>query len=124
MQQSRMTYLNRVELDASLHDIDGGEGSVGDRTTDTSGSSTLEVVHQIIVGLAVSRRGGKEDGTRGLHDATKIEKVCCFMSILILDKDHTMDLYFLAYVGYVVVKNYFLAFQKSHKAKEIMRDVY
>jgi hypothetical protein len=32
-----MTYLHRVELDASLNDIDGGEGSVGDRTTDTSG---------------------------------------------------------------------------------------
>jgi hypothetical protein len=63
-----MTYLNRVELDASLDDIDGGEGSVGDRTTDTTGGGTLEVVHKIIVDLAVSRRGGKEYGTSS-HDA-------------------------------------------------------
>jgi hypothetical protein len=52
-------------------------------------TSTLEVVHKIIVGLAVSRRGGEEDGTRGLHGALilKVERFCCFMSILMLNKD-------------------------------------
>jgi hypothetical protein len=75
--QNDPTYLNRVELDASLNHIDGGEGSMGDRTTDTSRGSTLEKEHSIIVDLAVSRRGGKEDGTRGHGDKIQGDEYFC-----------------------------------------------
>ena len=57
-QRQQATHLDGVELDAGLHNIDGGEGAVGDGATDTTGGGTLEVVHEVVVLGA----GGGHDG--------------------------------------------------------------
>lgn len=61
------TYLDGVELDAGLHDIDGGEGAVGDGAADTAGGGTLEVVHEVVV---LGAGGGHDGGVVGLHGWT------------------------------------------------------
>ena len=70
------SYLDRVELDASLDDIDGGKGAVGDGAADTTGGGALEVVHEIVDLL---RAGGGHDGlvvgVHGWRYKNKSEKV-------------------------------------------------
>ena len=60
------TYLGRVELDTSLDDIDWSKSSVCKGTADTTGGSSLKVVHQVILGPVVFGRGQKDgSGCRG-----------------------------------------------------------
>ena len=57
------TYLLGVELNTSLDDIDGGKGSVCDGAADSSGGSSLEEVHAIVLVEVILRGRGQEDGT-------------------------------------------------------------
>lgn len=50
------TYLHGVELDTGLDDIDGRQGTVGDRAADTACRGTLQVVHEAILGAGGGRR--------------------------------------------------------------------
>ena len=50
------TYLHGVELHTRLDHIDGGQSTMGDRTTDTSSSGTLQVVLSIVLFEIVQRR--------------------------------------------------------------------
>jgi hypothetical protein len=53
------TYLDRVELDTSLDDIDWSESSVCEGAADTTRGSSLEVVHHVILGPVIFGRGQK-----------------------------------------------------------------
>jgi hypothetical protein len=64
---SRETNLGGVKLNTSLDYIDGGQCSVGNGTTDSSSSSTLEVIHEVIISF--HRRGSEKNGS-GSHDAS------------------------------------------------------
>ena len=66
-QRQQATHLDGVELDAGLHNIDGGEGAVGDGATDTTGGGTLEVVHEVVV---LGAGGGHDGRVVGLHSWT------------------------------------------------------
>ena len=59
------TYLNRVQLDTGLDDINGSEGSVGDGAANSTGGGSLQVVHEVILGS--SRGGGKQNGSNRAH---------------------------------------------------------
>lgn len=61
------THLDGVELDAGLHNVDGGEGAVSDGAADTAGGGALEVVHEVVLGGA---GGGHDGGVVGLHGWT------------------------------------------------------
>ena len=65
--QHSSTHLDGVELDASLHNVDGGEGAVSDGAADTTGGGALEVVHEVVLGGA---GGGHDGGVVGLHGWT------------------------------------------------------
>ena len=58
------TNLHWIKLNTSLYDVDGRKSSVGDGATDTTGGSTLQVVHRIILGIS---RRSEEDGTGNVH---------------------------------------------------------
>ena len=64
---AQVTHLDGVELDAGLHNIDGGEGAVGDGAADTTGGGTLEVVHEVVF---LGAGGGHDGGVVGLHGWT------------------------------------------------------
>ena len=63
---STTTYLDWVQLHAGLHDVDGREGPVRDGTTNTAGRGTLDIVHGIILGERIGRRG-EEDLSWSIH---------------------------------------------------------
>ena len=60
------TYLDWVQLHAGLHDVDGREGPVRDGTANTAGRGTLDIVHGIILGERIGRRG-EEDLSWSIH---------------------------------------------------------
>ena len=64
--RNNTTYLDRVQLHTGLHDVDGRKGSVSDGTANTAGRGTLDIVHGIILGERIGRRG-EEDLSWSIH---------------------------------------------------------
>ena len=65
---AEMTYLDRIKLHASLHNVDRCEGSMGEGTANTSSNCRLDIVHKIILAeVGVARRCGEEYRTGVFH---------------------------------------------------------
>lgn len=62
--RTNFTNLHWIKLDTSLYDVDRRKSSMGDGTADTTGGSTLQVVHRVILGIS---RRGEEDSTGNVH---------------------------------------------------------
>mmetsp|Transcript_15135 Transcript_15135/g.23104 ORF Transcript_15135/g.23104 Transcript_15135/m.23104 type:complete len:347 (-) Transcript_15135:24-1064(-) len=60
--------LDRVQLDSSLHDIDGADGAMGEAAADATCQCGLGVVGEVELGEVGGRHGGKG---RGHHSAAR-----------------------------------------------------